>query len=186
MFSEKNFKTPFYKVWQLQNHIRLIFFVVLFSIATSSVFSQGIFNTQEANGCPKKDPFLPTLVICGRSPATGACPAYTNPCTVGDLVETGRRGLIWIISIVLLVLPVMLAYLGVQMIFQQKLGGNIEVLAKLKKNMLMIIIYFVCLLGAWLIVRSIVDIAQVNPRINTFLIDQNGRRIEARQFDFSR
>lgn len=164
----------------------IFLFLITISFFNNSVFSQGFFSAKDADGCEKKDPLLPTLIICGRSPATGACPAYTEACTVGDLVETGRRGLIWIISIVLLVMPVLIAYLGMRMIFEQKLGGNIAILAKLKDNFFWILIYFICLLGAWLIVRGIVDIAGVNDRINTFLIDKDGTRIKAKPFDYTR
>jgi hypothetical protein len=56
---------------------------------------------------------------------------------------------------------------------------------ELKEKILWLIVYFVCLLGAWIIVRTIVDLAQVNPRINTFLIER-GQQVKARNFDFSR
>ncbi len=140
----------------------------------------------DPTGCQANDPFLPTLVICGRSPSTGACQAYTNPCSMGDFIETLRRLLIWVISIVLLIIPIVIAWVGAKMIYNRefKVGG--QGLADLKNKILWLLLYFVCLLGAWIIVRTIVDVAQVNPRINTFLIDESGQQVKARQFDFSR
>ena len=161
----------------------LLFFVSI----TSTSFAAGFFSNTEADGCTKSDPFLPTLVICGRNPAAGVCPAYTQACTVGDLVETGRRGIIWIISIVLLILPVLIAWTGAQMIILREFKGAGIDIAKIKERILWMIIYFVCLLGAWIIMRTIVDIAQVRTdRINTFLIEKDGSRVKAREFNFSR
>lgn len=161
----------------------------LFFFLTQLQFANAqLLGFQETSGCAREaDKYLPTLVICGRSKAVGACEAYTNPCTLGDLVETGRRVLIWIITIVLMILPVVIAYYGAMMIIyrENSIGG--DKLKDIKNKILWLIIYFVCLLGAWIIVRTIVDLSQVKTdRINTFLIDENGRAIQSRQFDFNR
>ncbi len=165
--------------------MKKILFILFFLTQVQFSTAQGLFNSADPSGCESKDPFLPNLVICGRNAASGTCSQYTNPCTFGDFVETGRRLLIWVISIVLLVIPVIIAYYGAIMIFYHKFEPNGAKLGDLKNKILWLLIYFVCLLGAWLIVRSIVDVAQVNPRINTFLIE-NGEQVKARQFDFSR
>ena len=163
----------------------ILFLLIQMQMSVQFSSAQGLFNSADPSGCESKDPFLPNLLICGRNAASGACSQYTNPCTFGDFVETGRRLLIWVISIVLLIIPIIIAYYGVQMIFAREFKFGGKSLADLKQKILWLIIYFVCLLGAWLIVRSIVDVAQVNPRINTFLIE-NGEQVKARQFDFSR
>lgn len=162
----------------------LLFFLTQLQFAGAA----GLLGFQEAAGCEASaDKYLPTLVICGRSPATGACQAYTNPCSLGDLVETGRRVLIWLITIVLMILPVVIAYYGAIMIIYREFTPGGMGLAEIKKKILWLIIYFVCLLGAWIIVRTIVDLSQVKTdRINTFLIDENGNAIQSRQFDFNR
>lgn len=161
----------------------------LFFFLTQLQFANAqLLGFQEAAGCQADaDKFLPTLVICGRSPATGACEAYTKQCSLGDLVETGRRVLIWIITIVLMILPVVIAYYGALMIIMRENSADGMGIKNLKEKILMLIIYFVCLLGAWIIVRTIVDLSQVKTdRINTFLIDENGNAIQSRQFDFNR
>jgi hypothetical protein len=148
-------------------------------------FAAGMFSFNDPTGCQSNDPFLPSLVVCGRNPASNVCEGYTNPCTFADFVETGRRLLIWSISIVLMLLPLVIAYYGAAMIIYRENsfdGGKVK---GLKNQILWLTIYFVCLLAAWIIVRTIVDIAQVDPRINTFLIE-NGQQVKARQFDFSR
>jgi hypothetical protein len=164
------------------------FLFILFFLAQMQFANAQLLGFQEAAGCQADaDKFLPTLVICGRSPATGACEAYTKQCSLGDLVETGRRVLIWIISIVLMILPVIIAYYGALMIIlrENSIGG--DKLKNVKEKILWLIVYFVCLLGAWIIVRTIVDLSQVKTdRINTFLIDENGNAIQSRQFDFNR
>jgi hypothetical protein len=170
----------------MKNFFLVFFFAVSTLItSTNSVFAASLFNFNDPTGCQTTDPFLPTLVICGRNSSTNVCPGYTNPCNLSDLLETGRRILIWIISIVLMVLPVVIAYYGALMIIYRKTDVGGFKWGELKEKILWLIVYFVCLLGAWIIVRTIVDLAQVNPRINTFLIER-GQQVKARNFDFSR
>jgi hypothetical protein len=167
---------------------KFLLIILFFLTVVGQTFAAGLLGFEETSGCSREaDKYLPTLVICGRSKAVGACEAYTNPCTLGDLVETGRRVLIWIITIVLMILPVIIAYYGALMIINRDLGKSGISLADIKNRILWLIIYFVCLLGAWIIVRTIVDLSQVQTsRINTFLIDENGNAIQSRQFDFNR
>lgn len=181
-----------FKGAQVQSYLTLVskivcLFLIVFMASISSASAQ-LLGFKEAPGCEADaDKFLPTLVICGRSPATGACEAYTKQCTLGDFVETGRRILIWAITIVLMILPVVIAYYGAIMILYHEFKPGGMSLAEIKKKILWLVIYFVCLLGAWIIVRTIVDLTQVQTnRINTFLIDENGKAIESRQFDFNR
>lgn len=90
---------------------------------------------------------------------------------MGDLVETGRRVLIWLITIVLMILPVVIAYYGAIMIIYREFTPGGMGLAEIKKKILWLIIYFVCLLGAWIIVRTIVDLSQV-IRDNKYIFDR--------------
>lgn len=156
-------------------------FVLLLSF--QSTYAANIFGITDPPGCESKDIFLPNLVICGRSPATGACSAYTKPCTVGDLIETGSRAIVWLISAVLLVVPILLMYYGAQIIINAKDGGGGGVMKEIRKKLWVVILYFIFMLAAWLIVRTVVDIFQVEDRVPSFLIDENGNAVKARTFN---
>jgi hypothetical protein len=54
---------------------------------------------------------------------------------------------------------------------------------KWKDRLFTAVIYFIFMLAAWLIVRTVVDIFQVDDRINSFLIDENGTTVKARSFN---
>lgn len=166
---------------------KIILLNFLFLISINFLSAQGgiLRDGGEEPGCEREDRFLPTLVICGRNPATGACQAYTKQCNLGDLVETGRRVLVWIITIAILILPIVIAYYGFRMMWEHEFPTGGAKWGELKQKFYMFIIYLVCLLGAWIIVRTIVDVTRVNPRINTFLIE-NGEQVKARPVDFTR
>jgi hypothetical protein len=157
-------------------------FMVLFGLSLP-VYAANIFGIDDPQGCGGKDPFLPNLLICGRSPSTGACQQYTQPCSLGDLVETGKRAIVWLVSITLLIVPIIVMYYGAMIMWNQEFGGGVVNLAELRKKFRMIFIFFILLLAAWLIVRTVVDIFQVDERINTFMIDENGQPVKARNFN---
>jgi hypothetical protein len=157
--------------------------IILSTSFQTSAYAANIFGVVDPPGCESKDIFLPNLVICGRSPASGACQAYTKACTLGDLVNTIGRAVIWIISIVLLIVPLLVMYYGAQMIIEQKKPSSSSNLAKIKANLWKIILYFILMLGAWLIIRMVVDIFQVEDRVPSFLIDENGNQVKARNFN---
>lgn len=165
-----------------------IFLVACLSIVLSTSFvantyAANIFGITEKSGCESKDPFLPVLVICGRNPATGACAAYSQPCTLGDLVDTGSRALVWLISVILLIIPILIIYYGAMIIINAKTGSDGGVMKAIRTKMWKVILYFILLLSGWLIVRTVVDVFQVDNRINTFLIDENGNKVQARPFN---
>lgn len=158
------------------------FLVILFS-SIAPVGAQSLFGYTDPPGCENKDRFLPNLVICGRSPATGACQAYTKPCNLGDLVETVGRALVWLLSIALLIVPLLVMYYGAMIIWEQKYDGNIATIQVIKKRFKEVILYFILMLAAWLIIRTVVDIFQVEDRVPSFLIDERGNQIKARSFN---
>lgn len=130
------------------------------------------------------DNFLPNLLICGRSKtAVGAnCQQYTNPCNLGDLVETGGRVSVWVISFALLIVPLFVMYYGAMIIIYRNMNMP-SALTDVKKRFWEILIYFILMLSAWLIMRLVIDIFQVESRINTFMIDENGNKVKARSFN---
>lgn len=157
----------------------LCIFFVNFNSAQAGILS----NYNDPPGCGK-DNFLPNLLICGRSKVTAgqACAEFTNPCNLGDLVETGGRVIVWVISFALLIIPLFIMYYGAMIIIYRNMDMP-GPLSDVKKRFWQILIYFILMLSAWLIVRLVVDIFQVDPRINTFMIDENGNAIKARSFN---
>lgn len=164
-----------------------IFLVLCLSITllSSGASAQSLFGITDPAGCESKDIFLPNLLICGRSPSSGACQAYQKPCGLGDLAETGSRVLVWLITIVLLIVPLIIMYYGAMVMYHSTLNPDlkISVLNDIKKRFKQIIIYFILLLAGWLIVRTVVDVFQVDERVPTFLIDENGNEVKARPFN---
>jgi hypothetical protein len=161
-------------------YLTLTLFFLNFNFAFAGILNG--FN--DPPGCGG-DAFLPVLNICGRNKqvAGAACERFTQECNLGHLVQTGERALVWIISIALLIIPLYIMYIGVMMIWNQKFDQNVGNLKKYREKLYSTIIYFVLMLAAWLIVRLVVDIFQVDPRINTFLLDDNGGQIKARSFN---
>jgi len=159
-----------------------LFLCLSITLLSSGASAQSLFGITDPAGCESKDIFLPNLLICGRSPSSGACQAYQKPCGLGDLAETGSRVLVWLITIALLIVPLIIMYYGAMMIiYQQKeLPGK---LAEIRKRFWQILIYFILMLAGWLIVRTVVDIFQVEERVPTFLIDENGNEVKARPFN---
>jgi hypothetical protein len=163
----------------------LFIFLFIFGLAYQGVNAQ-LLGFKDPSGCSGNDPFLPTLLVCGRNPQSGACPQYTNPCSLGDFVETGRRAIIWMISFALLCIPILFTYYGAMIMWNGKMDGGVVNLKDLKEKMYMLVIYFICLLGAWLVVKLVVDTFQVNDRINTFMIDANGNKVKAMPVNLNR
>jgi hypothetical protein len=155
---------------------------VILLASFQSAQAASILGVSDPAGCESKDSFLPNLLICGRSPATGACAQYTKPCNIGDLVETGNRVLIFVISLFLLIIPLFIMYYGAMVIIDKNWGGGFDI-KKWKDRLFTAVIYFIFMLAAWLIVRTVVDIFQVDDRINSFLIDENGTTVKARSFN---
>ena len=162
------------------NLIFTIFFLLNFNNAQAGILS--VYN--DPPGCGG-DNFMPNLVICGRSKtAVGPnCQQFTNPCNLGDLLETGGRVLVWIISFALLVVPLYVMWIGAEIIWYQKFDPNSGMLGKVKKRFREILIFFIFMLSAWLIVKLVIDIFQVDPRINTFMMDENGNTVKAKSFN---
>lgn len=169
----------------LKNFLLTLCLVFVLTISFgSSVQAASIFGIKDPPGCESKDPFLPNLVICGRNPiSAGSCTEYTKQCSVGDLVETGSRIIIWLITIILLVVPIILSYYGAMIMINQKYDGGVSQLKDLRGRFRNTLIFFILMLGAWVIVRTVVDVFQVDPRINTFLIDENGQTVKVRTFN---
>ena len=170
----------------------LVIFVSNFSVQVEAANILGFNDPKEC----VKDTVLPVLVICGRNKTSaGTCQQYTNPCTFSDLVSMGGRVTSFIILLGLLIVPLIIMWYGLQIIIQKNwspdwssLGfskGGPTYLAYLKANFTFAIICFILMLSAWLIVRTIVDVFQVNPNINTFLIDENGTKVQARQVNIN-
>lgn len=158
--------------------------IMILSSAVTSVSAQNIFGISDPPGCGGNDPFLPTLVICGRNQqSAGSCTAYTKQCSLGDLVNTGGRALVWIISLTLLIVPILIMYYGAQIIITQQWDGDISLIKKYKGQLFHLLLYFILMLSAWLIVRTVVDIFQVEDRVPSFLIDESGNEIKARTFN---
>ncbi len=129
-----------------------------------------------------KDNVLPVLVICGRNVnSAGACTEYARECTLPDLVSIAGRILVFIILLALLIIPLIIMYTGAKIMYGKNSGSGGDMIKNLKKIFQERIVYFILLLAAWLIVRTIVDLFQVDTRINTFLLDENGRQVKARQ-----
>ncbi len=157
----------------------LFIFLLNFNIAQAGLLS----NYNDPPGCGG-DSFLPNLLICGRSSAAAGqnCQQFTKPCNLGDLVETGGRVLVWVISFALLVVPLFIMYYGAMIIIYRNMDMP-GALSNVKKRFWEILIYFIFMLAAWLIVRLVIDIFQVDSRINTFMIDENGNSVKARSFN---
>jgi hypothetical protein len=161
-------------------YLTLTLFFLNFDFASAGLLNG--FN--DPPGCGG-DAFLPVLNICGRNlqVAGAACEQFTYECNLGHLVETGERALVWIISIALLIIPLYIMYIGAMMIWNQKFDQDLWTMRDLRKKLRNAILYFILMLSAWLIVRLVVDIFQVDPRINTFLIDESGRSVKAKPFN---
>lgn len=169
--------------------LKKIFLISLVLIVTATSFSvpenveaANIFGVTEAQGCETSDPFFPVLLICGRSKSTGACEAYTKQCSVGDAVATAGRLIIWLISAAFLLVPLLIIYYGAMVIINKEYDGGISMIKTAKDRLKWLLIYVILMLGAWLIIRTVVDVFQVDTRINTFLIDENGQKVESRNF----
>jgi hypothetical protein len=72
--------------------------------------------------------------------------------------------------------------LALYQILEGAVNGGFEI-KKWRDRLTKAFIYFILMLAAWLIVRTVVDVFQVDERINTFLIDENGNAIKARTFN---
>jgi hypothetical protein len=155
--------------------------VILFS-SFNTASAQSLFGITDPPGCESKDIFLPNLLICGRSPSSGACQAYQKQCGLGDLAETGSRVLVWLITIVLLVVPLIIMYYGAKLMWYQQ-QAKAEMVKFVKERLTIIVLFFILMLSGWLIVRTVVDIFQVDERVPTFLIDENGNEVKARPFN---
>lgn len=162
----------------------LLNILIILSLATPAL-AANIFGFTDPPGCEGNDPFLPVLVICGRNPSSmnNQCQQYSQPCSMGDLVETGSRFIVWLISLVLLIVPLFIMYYGAMIIINRQMDGNIDLIKQWRGKLWHTILYFILMLAAWLIVRTVVDVFQVEPRINTFLIDENGQPVKARPFN---
>ena len=151
--------------------------------------SAGLLNGfNDPPGCGG-DEFLPVLAICGRNPdvAGSECSQFTHECSLGDLVETGKRFVVWIISFVLLIIPLYIMWVGVMMIWHQKFDPSAGDLKYYKEKLFYGIIYFILMLAAWLIVRLVIEVFQVDDsRIPMFLIDDNAEPIKLKNFDTNR
>ncbi len=170
-----------------------IFFLItclIFVLNTSfqaSVSAASIFGYSDPAGCESKDPVFPSLMVCGRNPVSaGECKAYTKQCDFGDLVETGSRALVWLLLFTLLLVPIFVMYYGAMIMWNQKWDGGVSAIKKARDGLKKTIIYFILMLAAWLIVRTIVDVFQVREDVPTFLIDEKGEVVKARNFDASR
>ncbi len=167
------------------------FLVIVFS-SFNSVNAQKLFGFNDPPGCGG-DTFLPNLVICGRNPQVASageggqtCLQYTKQCNLGDMVETGQRALVWIISIALLIVPLIVMYYGAMIIYEQQWHGNIDLIKKYKDRIFEIILYFILMLSAWLIVKLVIDVFQVNDdagRVPIFLIDDAGNSVKVKTFN---
>ena len=168
---------------------KLFLFFGVLVLFVSNTFAQNLFGVQEAPGCETRGQILPTLVICGRSASVGTCTEYQRPCTVQHLVDTGGRLLIWVLTFAFLMVPLIVMYYGAQIIYQRKFpsapGAAVTALKIVKENFWRVTLYFILMLCGWLIIRTVVDIFQIDPRINTFLIE-NGQPVQSRSFDGSR
>lgn len=156
----------------------------LFAKPVTPVNAQSLFGFNDPPGCGG-DNFLPNLVICGRNPTSAGanCSQFAKQCTLGDLVETGSRALVWIISIALLIVPLLVMYYGAMIIYERNITGNLFKFEEIRKKFTNAILYFILMLAAWLIVRTVVDIFQVEDRVPSFLIDEQGNQIKARSFN---
>ncbi len=156
------------------------------NIFVAETSARGLFDTFNDGDC-KTDTVLPVLVICGRNKTSAegvnsSCTKYTEPCTFPDLIEIVARVVVFLILLALLIVPLIIIYTGAMLIAIQKFSiGGISTIQDLKDKFMVRILYFILLLAAWLIVRTIVGVFQVNSNINTFLLDENGQRIKASQ-----
>jgi len=162
------------------------FLVILFS-SFNAASAQKLFGYNDPPGCGG-DTFLPNLVICGRNPASvdQGCMQYTKECNVGDMVETGQRALVWLISFALLIIPIYITYIGAMMVWTGKFDSNAGKLKQYKEEFFQAIFYFILMLSAWLIVKVVIDVFQVNDsegRVPIFLIDDNGNSVKVKTFN---
>jgi uncharacterized Tic20 family protein len=149
-----------------------------------------IFGFEDPPSC-KNDPFFPVLTICGRNKTSAvSCQEYTKECTLPDLVSMAGRGIIWLITLVLYIFPLIVMYEGAKLIWYKKIvntyyytNGEGKKVMITYDRILKSIMYFVLMLFGWIIVRTVIDIFQVDSRINTLLLDQNGGQVKARQFN---
>ena len=95
--------------------------------------------------------------------------------------------IVWLISVVLLIVPIIIIYYGAKIIINAKDGAGGFKMAEARKSLTRVFIYFIFMLAGWLIVRTVIDIFQVRTdgpnAINTFLIDENGQSVKARTFN---
>jgi hypothetical protein len=172
---------------KIKHYLTLSTFLVIIFSSFNAVSAEKLFGYNDPPGCGG-DTFLPNLVICGRNPASvdQGCMQYTKECNVGDMVETGQRALVWLISIALMIVPLFVMYLGAMIIYNQQFDGDIKVIQALKKRFFEVILYFILMLSAWLIVKVVIDVFQVNDsegRVPIFLIDDNGNSVKVKTFN---
>jgi hypothetical protein len=103
---------------------------------------------------------------------------------LGDLVDTGSRVIVWLITLALLITPLIVSYYGAMLMIYRNMGDAGINLKTIKDKFAMTLLYFILMLGAWIIVRTVVDIFQVDTaNINTFLLDESGQPIQSRTFN---
>jgi hypothetical protein len=144
---------------------------ILSTLAAISIFNFSFAQTTDACG---GDSIFPPLVICGRS-STSACEQFKEPCEVRHLPLLMGEIIIFIITLLLILSPIYIMYIGIQMIFQQGLPKQLN---KLKGQLLWTIVYLIIILGSWLIIKEVVNVFGISSDVPSFLLDNNGQTIQ--------
>lgn len=102
---------------------------------------------------------------------TPLVPCEGDACNVCHVVELGQNILTWLISIIAVVIALVFAIGGLKMVMA---GGNTEQVTSATKMMTNAVIGFVILLGAWLIVDTVIKTfvrgADTEERSDDFLL----------------
>ncbi len=121
---------------------------------------------------------LPNVVICGRSKGT-VCDEggrdMSKQCTVADFTEVLGRVLLFMITLLLVLTPLFIMFLGLKLMIYGKIS---EKKADIKKQIYAGLFYIIIILGSWLIIKSIIDTLGVRSDIPQFLLDKNGDKIQ--------
>jgi hypothetical protein len=122
----------------------------------------------------REDSIFPTLVVCGRSAATG-CNNYTKACQLSDVPVVLGNLIQWIILMILMTIPLYIMYLGILMVAKR---GIPEEMMKLRYRLLWTIFFLIIIFASWIIVKEIVDIFKISSDVPSFLLNSDGSVIQ--------
>jgi hypothetical protein len=136
-------------------------------------------SAQSSNSCDTG--IFPLIVICGR---TASSPCAIDPdtnkdttkmCKTADFIEILSRLILFAITLILLLLPLVFVWIGVELLIFQKTPDKI---LKLKSQIFNVLIGFFVIFAAWLIIKTIVSSFGVKSEIPNFLLNKDGSKAD--------